>query len=1035
MTTRISLSHHTDYEYDRPVSASTHLVRLRPAPHTRVPIQAYSMTISPKNCFTVWQQDPFGNFIANVHFPEKISKLSIAVDLIAELTAINPLDFVINPYAEHYPFEYEKTLFKELKPYITKSKKGPLFSLWLEKIRLEPSHVLETLVSLNRLVNQEIGYTIRLEPGIQSCDQTLKTKRGSCRDLAWMLLQTLRHFRFAARFVSGYLIQLKSGSYFTHKQSTLTKDFVDLHAWVEVYLPGAGWVGLDPTSGYFTSECHIPLSCTPEPESAAPVVGFTDICKASFDVRMDIKRLDVAGPLTFCNHYSDHVWRQINKVALEVDAHLLKHDVRMTMGGEPTFIASDNQDAQEWQTCADGQQKFERAQGFLRRLQARWGKGGVLYQGQGKFYAGEELPRWVLSCFWLKDQTPLWQNLFLLANGHDRGHTTLANMKLFSEHLAHELGLDPSLFLPVYEDLALKAIQQGLNFEQETKTIQEPFALILPVAFNKIDNSFKTEKWSLERKNIYALAGTSAAGFRLPLSHVKRSTRDTPKGELPTALCLEVRRGNLYVFIPPTPELRNYCFFLKAIENASAKLAQPVIIEGYAPPDDPNLGKFHITPDPGVLEVNISPAANWGELERTIHELYEEAKATHLTAERFLVDGRHVGTGGGNHITIGGATLSDSPILRRPDLLQSLLTYNQHHPSLSYFFSGLFVGPTSQAPRIDESRHEKLYELEVAFAQLSSATKTENYWWLDRLLRNLLTDNTGNGHRVELSIDKLYAPTNIAGRQGLIELRGYEMMPHPHMCLLQMLVVRALVSYLWQKPYKKSMVRWGSELHDKFMLPYFLYQDFREVLKDLTTFGYAFKEEWFLPFLDFRFPRYGKTRIENIDIELRMALEPWDVLGEENVTHQTSRMVDNTNERLQILVKNLTPGRYIITCNQRRVPLHATNVNGEFVAGIRFKARNLVLSLHPHLPVNTPLIFDIYDSWHLRSVGGFTYYSDHPGGINYHRNPSNAVEAESRMTSRFVQHGYNPRMKFPAQEPVNPEFLHTLDLRRPPLFL
>ncbi|HXW53940.1 MAG TPA: transglutaminase family protein, partial [Myxococcota bacterium] len=369
------------------------------------------------------------------------------------------------------------------------------------------------------------------------------------------------------------------------------------------------------------------------------------------------------------------------------------------------------------------------------------------------------------------------------------------------------------------------------------------------------------------------------------------------------------------------------------------------------------------------------------------------------------------------------------PFFRRPDLLQSMVTYAQHHPSLSYFFSGLFVGPTSQAPRPDETRHEKLYELEIAFSLLNKIKEERDYAALDRLLRNLLTDSDGNTHKAEICIDKLYARESPSGRQGIVELRSFEMMPHAHMCLLEMLLVRALVSMHWQIPYKKRLIRWGTLLHDKFMLPYFLWNDFCEVLKDLKSVGYDFKEEWYLPFLQFRFPSYGKTRIENMDIELSMALEPWHALHEDGA-HRQSRTVDNSTERVQILVKNLTPSRYIITCNERRIPLHRTDVESHYIAGIRFKARNLKLALHPSLPLNTPLVFDVYDTWHMRSIGGFSYYSEHPGGTTYEQSPINAMEAESRVISRFVKHGYNPHMEYPKTEEINGEYPYTLDLRR-----
>lgn len=1028
MTTRISLSHKTSYEFDRAVQASTHLIRLRPAPHTRIPILAYSFSVTPKRCFTVWQQDPFGNYIANVHIPEKISHLIITVDLIADLGSINPFDFVIEDYAKYYPFYYHSRLKQELGPYFTLSEHGPLFKEWINNIKMDPAPILDALAYLNRLVHREVVYNLRLEPGILSADETLTMKRGSCRDMSWLLLQTLRYFGFAARFASGYLVQLKYGSYFSYKHREIEKDFVDLHAWVEVYLPGAGWIGLDPTSGYFTSECHIPLSCTPEPESAAPVVGFTEVCNVNFNITMEVKRLEMLGPMTFVDHYNEHVWREINELALIIDNHLDAYNVRLTMGGEPTFISKDHADEPEWQYSALGEEKFVRGTMLLEKLFTRFAKGGFMFYGIGKFYAGEQLPRFILSCYWHKDGKTLWHNESLLADPTKKGSSQLACAKMLIERIASHLELSSKLIIDAYEDLALLQLLKGQDIDKKALKDELPQGFVLPISFDAKSQKLNEEQWKIPRDRLYLIPGTSPLGFRLPLNHVERFVKGYIEKDFPTALTVENRNGNLLVFLPPIYEFDHFMMILDAIEKSALELNFSIILEGYAPIDQASLHKIHITPDPGVLEVNINPAQNWTELENTIHDLYKEAKSVGLTAERYLIDGRHVGTGGGNHITIGGKTLDDSPILRRPDLLQSIITYAQHHPSMSYFFSGLFVGPTSQAPRPDESRHDKLYELEIAFSQLLNHPK-KGYWFLDRLLRNLLTDNEGNTHRAEICIDKLYAP-KANGRQGLIEFRGFEMMPHPHMCLLEMLLIRALVSYFWQVPYKKELVRYSSELHDKFLLPYFLWGDFCQVLKDLKSFGYDFKEEWFLPFLEFRFPLYGKTRIEDMDIELRMALEPWHVINTEE-KQETSRVVDATTERVQILINNLTPNRYIVTCNERRVPLHQTKKSGQYIAGIRFKARNLTLALHPHLPVNTPLIFDIYDCWHMRSVGGFTYYSEHPGGINYKKNPINAEEAESRMISRFIEHGYNPHMKYPELEECSVEYPYTLDLRRP----
>lgn len=1115
MTIRVALYHRTTYHFDRPVRLSPHVIRLRPAPHCRTHIEAYSLKLSGDDHFLNWQQDPFGNFNARVVFPEPRKELTIAVELIAPMTVINPFDFFLDDIAQKIPFAYPDALRQELSPYLEITESGPQLMEWLKAVPREPTTTVDFLVALNQRLQNDIGYLVRLEPGVQSCEETLTLASGSCRDSAWLLVQIFRHLGLAARFVSGYLIQLKSDIKALDGPSGSEVDFTDLHAWTEVFLPGAGWVGLDPTSGLFAGEGHIPLAATPTTGSAAAITGFSDKCEVTFDVTMEVERIHEDPRVT--KPYSNEQWQRICTLGDEVDAELLQEDVRLTMGGEPTFVSVDDMESPQWNTEALGDHKRERAEALLTRLQAAYAPGSAIQQQQGKWYPGEPLPRWALACYWRKDGVPLWRDPKWLACLEDAPEVNADNVmaQRFTKALSERLGVAERYWIPAYEDayyylwkeqsLPVQVDPRKTNLKDDAERhrlarlleqgLDEVVGYALPLR-HSISQAHRWEsgRWPLKRDHLFLVPGDSPMGLRLPLSalpwaapeeqpqpeslfaprpelgdihgevarrnaeqlHISDAERlgrsshpspshpegesvqqqpradiDRESGVIHTSLCVESRDGRLHIFLPPLTNLEHYLDLLSTVEECAKEIECPVMVEGYSPPRDPRLENFMITPDPGVIEVNIMPAASWQTLVAQTERLYAEARETRLGTEKFMLDGRHTGTGGGNHVTLGGITPEDSPFLRRPDLLASLVTYWQHHPSLSYLFSGLFIGPTSQAPRVDEARHEALYELEIALQQMPEGEVVQP-WLVDRLLRHLLTDLTGNTHRAEFCIDKLYSPDSDSGRLGLLELRGFEMPPHARMGLMQMLLIRALVARCWKTPYRAKPVRWGSALQDRWMLPHYLWSDLDDVLGDLRRHGFDFDLEWFAPFLEFRFPLHGRLHTSMLDIELRQAIEPWHVLGEEASAGGTARYVDSSVERLEVKVSGMSGDRYVVTCNGRRVPLSATGRNGEAVAGVRYRAWQPPSALHPQIPIHAPLVFDVIDTWNQRSVAGCTYYVVHPTGRNFDTFPVNAFEAEARRLGRFSDSGHRHGHQVPKEETPSLELPLTLDLRWTP---
>ena len=1110
MTIRVALNHRTSYDYDKLITVNPQMVRLRPAPHCRTPILSYSLKVEPSEHFCNWQQDPHGNFIGRFVFPKKTRRLSVTVDLVADMTVINPFDFFIEDWAEHFPFRYDPGLERELRPFLETEEFGPTFKKFVAGLDRKKTHIVNFLVELNRICQQQVKYLIRLEPGVQSPEETLVKGSGSCRDSAWLLVQVVRQLGLAARFVSGYLIQLAPDQKSLDGPSGTEVDFTDLHAWTEIYVPGAGWIGLDPTSGLLAGEGHIPLAATPDPSSAAPITGSHEKCEVEFDFAMSVTRIHEDPRVT--KPYTPAQWQAIDELGHRVDERLTKNDVRLTIGGEPTFVSIDDMDGAEWNTAAVGPDKRRLSEILIKRLRQRFCPGALLHYGLGKWYPGESLPRWALACYWRKDGVAAWENPDLIADvNSDHGHT-VRDAHRFANKLADLLEIRKRWIVPAFEDVAqflIKEQQLPVNVDPRDPKLNDPeerarmarvfqrgvgapvgFVVPLRRQWWQAKPRWTSGPWPVRSEKLFLLPGDSPIGLRLPIDSLpwaapadlepryeidplapteplprpdyrQESFSKKPNASRPpvseqhlqgrdeeidelefeddatkpsaivrTALCIEPRGGTIHVFMPPMERLEDYLDLAHAIEVTASELELPVVIEGYLPPHDARVNVLKVTPDPGVIEVNTHPVDSWDELVTATKALYEEARLARLGTEKFDLDGKHWGTGGGNHVVLGGRTPADSPFLRRPDLLKSMIAYWINHPSLSYLFSGRFVGPTSQAPRVDEGRRDALYELDLAFSVVPPRGVPCPPWLVDRIFRNLLTDLTGNTHRAEFCIDKLYSPDSSTGRLGLVELRGFEMPPHAEMSLTQQLLIRALIAKFWDQAYEQPVVEWGTTLHDRFLLPHFVWEDFKQVISDLKLHGFEFEPDWFATHFEFRFPKIGDLVRDELQMELRTAIEPWYVLGEEPAGGGTVRFVDSSVERLQLKLNGVTSGRYVVTCNSRKVPLVPTGVPGERVAAVRSRAWQPASCLHPTVPVHSPLTFDILDTWASRSMGGCMVHVAHPAGRNYQSFPVNPYEAEARRAARFFCMGHTPgQIKLPVSE-HNPMFPLTLDLRR-----
>lgn len=696
------------------------------------------------------------------------------------------------------------------------------------------------------------------------------------------------------------------------------------------------------------------------------------------------------------------------------DQKLAAQKLILTQGGEPTFVPQENS-APEWNLAALGPEKLHYARKLARELAASLFKGGVVIQSFGKQYPNEPLPRWQVSIYRSRKGEPLWRDLDRLRLDQTKVKASDPAMPAkFIARLAQALDLE-SHELPAFENLAAKL--QSIDSESTKRLLPrfsrrerafisnplpqdrdetwqsyfEPAGWVLPLSHE--DGKWITGKWELpDDDDLVLIPGDSPVGLRLPLSEL-------PEDSLLSGLSVECRDGELIVFLPPLPSFKVFAELVRILETLATELDLPPLrLEGYNPPGHADAESIAFTSDPGVLEVNLPPAASWPAYARVIRGLFAATESIGMQGYKFQMSGRKVSTGGGAHIILGGPSIEQNPFIARPNLLSSFLRFLQNHPAMSYAFSGLFTGPSSQAPRIDESAYALPYELGITLKDLAAMAAPGDPVKIDAMLRNLLMDWNGNTHRAELSVDKFYNYNASNGQNGLIEFRAFEMVAEPDALLGPNLLLRALTACFAEKPYDAPIVDWREQLHDRYALPHFLRQDLHAIVTYLNGHGFAFPADTFDAQLDFRFPVITQFKTDAMQWTLRHALEPWPVMGE----HEgTGRVVDSTTDRLELSVTGL-PKDAVLGATVNGIALPLTRLkDGTAVAGIRYRLFDNPWGLQPQIKAHSPLRIEFHTGAKHRIVHAFEFLNWKRHGEGYDGLPADADAAAARVAERI----------------------------------